>query len=141
MHVLLSITLLTRCRSVVDTSYPQPNSPVADRAEIVSMEDRYPNAYKFADAMKAVDYKQLFKTRKGHFSTTSWGAQPDDILVALNGAPILHVIRKVTSATDHEPEVWVGLGDGTGGGKAADRMTSMRTRTQSAVAHSKSHAG
>lgn len=36
---------------------------------------------------------------------------PDDVLIALNGAPILYVIRKIKDAVDNEPELWEFVGD------------------------------
>jgi hypothetical protein len=61
--------------------------------------------------MQKVDHKRLFKTKNEHFSITTSGVKPGDVLVALNGAPMLHVIRKVTPATDHEQEFWKFVGD------------------------------
>lgn len=90
---------------------PQTYASVADSEDVNSAEDRCPNAYKFLDAMQEFRNKQLFKTKKGLFSITMSGVQPGDVLVALNGAPMLHVIKKVTAATGHEPEIWKFVGD------------------------------
>jgi hypothetical protein len=111
MCVLIPITVLTRYRSNPDLESPQPKSPVADSEEILDAEYRYTNAYKFVGLMQEVDYKQLFKTKNEHLSITMSGVKPGDVLVALNGAPMLHVIRKVTPAADHEQETWKFVGD------------------------------
>ena len=73
---------------------PQIYASVADSEDVISAEDRCPNAYKFLDAMQEFRNKQLFKTKKGLFSITMSGVTPGDVLVALNGAPMLHVIKK-----------------------------------------------
>ena len=90
---------------------PQTYASVADSEDVISAEDRCTNAYKFLDAMHEFRNKQLFKTKKGLLSITMSGVQPGDVLVALNGAPMLHVIKKVTAATGHKPEIWKFVGD------------------------------
>ncbi|KAI4648323.1 hypothetical protein J4E93_004735 [Alternaria ventricosa] len=79
--------------------------------QFLEAEDQCANAYKFMEAMQKVSFRQLFKTKKGHLSSTIPGVMPGDVLIAMNGAPILHVIRKVNAAVDGELEIWEFVGD------------------------------
>ena len=42
---------------------------------------------------------------------TTQGVRPGDVLVALNGAPILHVIRRNIALRTNEPETWKFVGE------------------------------
>ena len=69
-------------------------------------EDEHKNAHQFLEAMRKVAHKQFFVTREGYLSSTMPGVLPGDRLVALNGSPILHIIRQVTVADGSQPETW-----------------------------------
>jgi hypothetical protein len=73
--------------------------------------NKHKNAHLFLEAMRKVAHKQLFVTREGYFSSTMPGVLPGDRLVALNGSPILHVIRQVTVADGSQPETWKFVGE------------------------------
>ncbi|KAI4920829.1 hypothetical protein J4E85_008944 [Alternaria conjuncta] len=88
---------------------PSTSTDVSE--QFLEAEDQCANAYKFMEAMQKVSFRQLFKTKKGHLSSTIPGVIPGDLLIALNGAPILHVVRKVNAAVDGEPEIWEFVGD------------------------------
>ena len=79
--------------------------------ELLPAESQCPNAYKFMGAMQDVRFKQLIETKRGHLTSTMPGVIRGDVLIALNGAPILHIIRKVKAAVDGEPEFWKFIGD------------------------------
>ena len=92
--------------------YPKLDIPVEDSEELLLAESKYPNAFKFMGAMQDVSFRQLIKTKRGHLTSTMPGVMPGDVLIVLNRAPILHVIRKTNAAVDGEPECWEFVGDG-----------------------------
>ncbi|KAI4953465.1 hypothetical protein J4E91_002312 [Alternaria rosae] len=107
----IPIDKLTLLSAETEPQYPRFYSPVKDSEELLKAEAQYPNAYKFLEAMQEARHRRLFKTKKGHLSSTMPGVMPDDVLIAPNGAPILYVIRKVKDAVDDEPELWEFVGD------------------------------
>lgn len=102
---------LTLRRAEKEPQYPRFYTRVEDSEELLKAEAQYPNAYKFLDAMQEARHRRLFKTKKGHLSSTRPGVMPDDVLIALNGAPILYVIRQVKGAVNDDPELWEFVGD------------------------------
>ena len=99
------------CRNNTNITGALSHSLLEDSEQVSSTGHRHENAYKFLAAMCTVSQKQFFETKEGHFSSTTQGVRPGDVLVALNGAPILHVIRKNTAVGNNEPETWKFVGE------------------------------
>jgi hypothetical protein len=65
----------------------------------------------YLDRMRILNRRQLFQTKEGRFGFTIRGVVPGDRICALNGSPVLHVIRRVTGDNETEPELWKFVGD------------------------------
>jgi hypothetical protein len=71
----------------------------------------YPKAPDFLGCMYILENAQLFLTTEGRFGFTLKGVKSGDAVVALNGSPYLHVLRKVSDGSDTEPETWKFVGN------------------------------
>lgn len=68
------------------------------------------HAWNFVIKLSRLAGRQLFHTKDGRFGFTLRGVQPGDVVCVFNGAPVVHVLRKV-SDDDTKPDRWRFVGD------------------------------